>query len=268
VSETFDDVANSKYILLTTFTKDGRPKPTPIWGVPEGRKLLISTDKGSWKTKRINNTPRVTIQKCGVLGKVKGEPVEAVAHEIGNDSVALAVDVSDAEQVQRMADDVLDKFGTLDVLVNNAGTVSIGNVVDQSVAAFDEIIAVNLRGVFLCSRVLVPSMLARGSGHIVNIASVAARIGFPGWAAYCASKAGVAGFSRALLEEVRASGVRVSVLYPGATDSPIWEKFDNDFNRQRMLKAGDVARAILWAVEQPDGVLVDEISLWYPLGNQ
>ncbi|NVN51903.1 PPOX class F420-dependent oxidoreductase [Mycolicibacterium hippocampi] len=75
----FKDVYGEKYLLLTTFTKDGRPKPTAVWGVPEGDKLLIITDDGSWKTKRINNTPRVTIQKCGVLGKVKGEPVEAEA---------------------------------------------------------------------------------------------------------------------------------------------------------------------------------------------
>ncbi|OBB98748.1 PPOX class F420-dependent enzyme [Mycobacterium sp. 852013-50091_SCH5140682] len=75
----FDDVYREKYLLLTTFTKDGKPKPTPVWGVPDGDKLLIITDDGSWKTRRIKNTPRVTIQKCGVLGKVKGEPVEAVA---------------------------------------------------------------------------------------------------------------------------------------------------------------------------------------------
>ncbi|BBY42265.1 PPOX class F420-dependent oxidoreductase [Mycolicibacterium celeriflavum] len=79
MADSFDDIANSKYILLTTFTKDGRPKPTPIWGAPDGDKLLVITDDGSWKTKRIANTPRVTIQKSGVLGKPKGEPVEAVA---------------------------------------------------------------------------------------------------------------------------------------------------------------------------------------------
>ncbi|KUH84031.1 PPOX class F420-dependent oxidoreductase [Mycobacterium sp. IS-1556] len=79
MADTFDDIANSKYILLTTFTKDGRPKPTPIWGAPDGDKLLVITDDGSWKTRRIANTPRVTIQKSGVLGKPKGQPVEAVA---------------------------------------------------------------------------------------------------------------------------------------------------------------------------------------------
>ncbi len=76
---TFDDVINSKYVLLTTFTKDGKPKPTPVWGVPDGDRLRIITDDGSWKTKRIHNTPRVTIAKCGVLGKPKSEPVEAMA---------------------------------------------------------------------------------------------------------------------------------------------------------------------------------------------
>ncbi|MDQ2636149.1 MAG: PPOX class F420-dependent oxidoreductase [Actinomycetota bacterium] len=79
MADTFDDVAKSKYILLTTFTKDGKPKPTAIWGAPDGDKLLMITDDGSWKTKRIRNTPRVTIQRSGALGKPKGEPVEAVA---------------------------------------------------------------------------------------------------------------------------------------------------------------------------------------------
>lgn len=76
----FAEVAQSKYLLLTTFTKDGRPKPTAVWGVPVGEdKLVIITDKGSWKTKRITNTPRVTICRSSALGKPKGEPVAAVA---------------------------------------------------------------------------------------------------------------------------------------------------------------------------------------------
>jgi uncharacterized protein len=79
VAETFDDVARSKYLLLTTFTKDGRPKPTAVWGARDGDKLLIITDDGSWKAKRIRNTPRVTIQRSGGLGQAKGEPIEAVA---------------------------------------------------------------------------------------------------------------------------------------------------------------------------------------------
>jgi PPOX class probable F420-dependent enzyme len=79
VALSFRDVIASKYLLLTTFTKDGRPKPTPIWGVPDGDKLLVITDDNSWKVKRIRNTPRVTIARSGSLGKPKSDEVEAVA---------------------------------------------------------------------------------------------------------------------------------------------------------------------------------------------
>lgn len=79
MAQSFQDVIKSKYLLLTTFTKDGRPKPTAIWGVPDGDRLLVITDDGSWKVRRIRNTPRVTIARSGALGKPKGEPVEAVA---------------------------------------------------------------------------------------------------------------------------------------------------------------------------------------------
>jgi PPOX class probable F420-dependent enzyme len=93
------DVIQSKYLLLTTFTKDGRPKPTPIWGVPDGDKLLVITDDGSWKTRRINNTPRVTIAKSAALGKPKSEEVEAVARVLS--------EVGDTAGLQRRAEAVL-----------------------------------------------------------------------------------------------------------------------------------------------------------------
>jgi PPOX class probable F420-dependent enzyme len=76
---TFADVAKAKYILLTTFTKDGRPKPTAIWAAPSGDGLLVITEADSWKVKRIRNTPRVTVAACDARGNPKGEPVEARA---------------------------------------------------------------------------------------------------------------------------------------------------------------------------------------------
>jgi PPOX class probable F420-dependent enzyme len=79
VSVTFADVAKSEYILLTTFTKDGRPKPTPIWAAPDGDRLLVITQEQSWKVKRIRNTPRVTVAACDMRGNAKSEAVEAAA---------------------------------------------------------------------------------------------------------------------------------------------------------------------------------------------
>jgi PPOX class probable F420-dependent enzyme len=92
MADTFADVAGSKYIRLTTFTKDGRPKPTAVWGAPDGDKLLVITDDGSWKTKRIRNTPRVTIQRSRGLGQPKGEPVEAVARVLPKDQTRKVYD--------------------------------------------------------------------------------------------------------------------------------------------------------------------------------
>jgi uncharacterized protein len=90
--DTFADVAASKYIRLTTFTKDGRPKPTAVWAAPDGDRLLLITDDGSWKTKRIRNTPRVTIQRSDILGKPKGEPVQAVARVLPKEETRRVYD--------------------------------------------------------------------------------------------------------------------------------------------------------------------------------
>jgi hypothetical protein len=78
-ANTFSEVTKAKYVLLTTFTKDGRPKPTPIWIAPDGDRALVITEKNAWKVKRIRNTPRVTLAVCDMRGNVKGEAIEAVA---------------------------------------------------------------------------------------------------------------------------------------------------------------------------------------------
>ncbi len=79
MAPTFADIAGSEYVLLTTFTKDGRPKPTPIWAAPDGDGLIVITQGSSWKVKRIRNTPRVTIARCDMRGNPKGEAIEAIA---------------------------------------------------------------------------------------------------------------------------------------------------------------------------------------------
>lgn len=79
MAATFDEVSKAQYVLLTTFTKDGRPKPTPIWIARDGDRAVVITEKNSWKVKRIRNTPRVTLAVCDMRGKVKGETIEAVA---------------------------------------------------------------------------------------------------------------------------------------------------------------------------------------------
>jgi uncharacterized protein len=92
VAPTFDEISNAKYLLLTTFTKDGRPKPTPIWAAPDGDRLLVSTEEGSWKVKRIRNTPRVTLAVCDMRGNPKSEAIDAAATILDKSQTGLVYD--------------------------------------------------------------------------------------------------------------------------------------------------------------------------------
>ena len=90
MAPTFAEIAKSDYLLLTTFTKDGRPKPTPVWAAADGDRLLVITEESSWKVKRIRNTPRVTLAACDMRGRPKGEAIEAVATVLGkSDNAAV-----------------------------------------------------------------------------------------------------------------------------------------------------------------------------------
>ena len=92
MSPTFADVAKAQYVLLTTFTKDGRPKPTPVWAAPDGDRLLVITQEKSWKVKRIRNTPRVTLAVCDMGGRPKSEAIEATATVLDKSQTGLVYD--------------------------------------------------------------------------------------------------------------------------------------------------------------------------------
>jgi PPOX class probable F420-dependent enzyme len=92
VAPTFDEVSKAKYLLLTTFTKDGRPKPTPIWAAPDGDRLLVITEEGSWKVKRIRNIPRVTLAVCDVRGNPRSEAIDATATILDKSQTGVVYD--------------------------------------------------------------------------------------------------------------------------------------------------------------------------------
>jgi meso-butanediol dehydrogenase / (S,S)-butanediol dehydrogenase / diacetyl reductase len=138
----------------------------------------------------------------------------------GGQAKAVAVDVSDSASVQRMFAETLEAFRRLDVLVNNAGFGFAATVVDTEEAAWDRLMAVNLKGVFLGCKYAIPIMRRQGGGVIVNTASVVSAVGVTNRAAYCASKGGVAALTRAMaLDHVR-DGIRINAVAPGTIDSP------------------------------------------------
>jgi 3-oxoacyl-[acyl-carrier protein] reductase len=140
--------------------------------------------------------------------------LEAIA-AAGRRSLFVNTDVSDEQQVRRMVDAALSEFGRIDVLVNDAGTMSQVLFDELEVAEFDRVLGVNLRGVFLCSRFVIGGMLERESGVIINVASQLGQIGGIEMVHYSASKAGVIGLTKALAREVSTRGIRVNAIAPG-----------------------------------------------------
>jgi uncharacterized protein len=171
------------------------------------------------------------------------------------DIVAYPCDISNREDVLRMGTQILEKFDHIDLLINNAGFGEFGKVENQSIEQIEAVMRTNYFGMVYCTKVFLQSMLSRHSGHIVNVASLAASFGIPGLAGYCASKYAMLGFSESLYYELSGSGVRITVV------SPIGVK-TNFFNNQSfrnhkpnytrfMLEPRTVSKAILAAANSP-----------------
>jgi NAD(P)-dependent dehydrogenase (short-subunit alcohol dehydrogenase family) len=182
------------------------------------------------------------------------------------DGLALPCDVRDADSVAAAARDVERRWGAAAVVVPAAGLAAIAPFEETAPELFRDILGTNLTGTFLLLHALLPGMKRRGGGWIFPILSTAAERGFPGWSAYCASKWGLAGLVAALREELRGTGVRLTALYPGATDSPLWDELPGTWNRALMVPPREVARAVVAALESDPSTLVEEIHLG-PVGG-
>ncbi|WP_281687521.1 SDR family oxidoreductase [Pseudomonas citronellolis] len=148
----------------------------------------------------------------------------AVAERIGSNAFALEVDVAKAEQVQAMVEKTVEHFGGIDILVNNAGFGCLGTVVSLDEDAWDSVIDVNLKGVYLCSKYAIPELVKRGGGAVVNLASTISVVGIKDRAAYVAAKGGVAALTRAMALDHSAEGIRVNSVAPGVINSSYYDK--------------------------------------------
>ena len=160
-----------------------------------------------------------------VLADLNLEAAEESAAGIvaaGRQAVARRVDVADRRSVEEMVASVLGEFGRIDVLVNNAGIAGrAAPLSDTGEEEWDRVIAVDLKSVFLCCKAVIAHMVERGSGAIVNIASIAGKEGNPNMTPYSSAKAGVIGFTKALAKEVATQGVRVNAVSPAVIETPI-----------------------------------------------
>jgi NAD(P)-dependent dehydrogenase (short-subunit alcohol dehydrogenase family) len=178
----------------------------------------------------------------------------------------IRADLTDAAQVAGMSERVRAEAGVPDIMVHNAGGFLLKRLADTTPAEFDQQVRINLRAAFLVSRELLPSMAALGGGTYVSVGSVADHVGFPENAAYAAGKYGLRGLHETMVAEYRGSGVRLTLVSPGPTDTGIWDPFDPDHRpgfpaRAAMLRPSDVADAILFVATRPPPVQVDWLRL-------
>jgi len=189
--------------------------------------------------------------------------LQRVAREISTSrakAVPVVCDVRDPEAVERMLVALKERFGRLDVLVNNAGIIHANlPVANLPVESWREVIATNLTGMFLVTRAALP-LMKRG-GAIVNNLSIAAERVFPGSSAYNASKHGALGFTNTLREELREQGIRVIALLPGATDTALWTALWPDAPRRKMMSPSSVAQAVVRALSLPLESTLEELRI-------
>jgi NAD(P)-dependent dehydrogenase (short-subunit alcohol dehydrogenase family) len=182
------------------------------------------------------------------IGDIDSELAAQTAVELGAGTVGLALDVTDSQSFETFVAAVERDLGPLDVLVNNAGIMPVGPFVAETEATAQRLVDINLHGVIIGSKLALTRFLPRGRGHLVNIASIAGKNGFPGGVTYCATKHAVVGLSEAIRAEVRGSGVDVSIVMPTVVKTEL----GSGLNQTRGLgfaEPQDVADAIVEALQ-------------------
>jgi NADP-dependent 3-hydroxy acid dehydrogenase YdfG len=216
----------------------------------------------------------LALSKAGArvaAGARRTDRLESLEKEIaknGGEILIQKLDVTKKAECDSFVDAAAKKWGMVDILVNNAGLMPLSFFKSLKVDEWDRMIDVNIKGVLYCTAAAIPHMLAKKSGHIVNISSVAGRVVFPAGSVYCATKHAVTALSEGLRQEFSTrSNIRVTCIEPGVvateltntiTDKSL-EKFVEATKQMEALYAEDIANAILFAVESPSHMNVNEI---------
>jgi NADP-dependent 3-hydroxy acid dehydrogenase YdfG len=209
-----------------------------------------------------------------VLGARRKDRLGAVVKEIsagGGKAISVAVDVTKRAEVEGLIKAAVDGFGRVDVIVNNAGIMSIAPVDALKVEEWDRMIDVNLKGVLSGVAAVLPQMLKQRSGHIINLASVfGIKVFAPGGTVYCATKSAVRALTEGLRMELHSKNIRCTMISPGAVATELPEGSSDEATRKNLrefykttmaIPAESIANAIAYAIEQPADVEIDEIVI-------
>lgn len=196
---------------------------------------------------------------AAITTRLVSEGAVVVGGDLNPDTVpdgalGVRVDVTDSDSVTALVDRCITDHGRVDILCNNAGVGGVTDVIGCTIEEWDRIFAVNARGTFLCTKAALPHMLTAGHGVIVNTASVAASVGLPNRAAYCASKGAVVAFTKQVAVQYASQGVRCNSVSPGTVDSPWVGRLLHQADDPAALRTALVARQPLGRLGTPDEV--------------
>jgi NAD(P)-dependent dehydrogenase (short-subunit alcohol dehydrogenase family) len=182
------------------------------------------------------------------IGDIDAPLAETTASDLGSGTIGLPLDVTDRPSFERFLTEVESRLGPLDVLINNAGIMPVGPFVSETDATTERMIDINLNGVIIGSKLALQRFLPRGRGHLVNIASVAGKGGFPGGATYCATKHAVVGLSEAVRAEVRSTDIDISIVMPVVVNTELGSGLRKT-RGVKVVEPEDVANAIVEALQ-------------------
>lgn len=189
--------------------------------------------------------------------------VAAMAADLGVSAQAYPLDLADIPEVASRIAKIAQESGPIDILINNAGMGYTNPLADTPLSDWQRVIDLNLTSVYQCVQGILPAMRQQGGGTIINVSSIAADNFFPDWGAYSVSKAALVAFSRILAIEERANAIRITIIIPGAVNTPIWDSdsVKADFDRSAMLTPDIIAQAILQAVLLPKQAVVETMTI-------
>ena len=178
--------------------------------------------------------------------------VEKAIIELGRETIKIQADVSDITQVNKMVDQVLNRFGKVDFLINNAGTFNNSKLRNMDTKIWDEVISVNLNGTFNCTRAIIEHMIGQGCGKIVNMTSIVGQVGGSGGSNYAAAKSGIIGFTKSIAQEVASKGITVNAISLGYIDTGMTKRLrvelQEDVLRRIPMKRFGETREVTGAV--------------------
>ncbi len=205
------------------------------------------------------STARALVAKGAkvAIGDLDRELAESTAAALGGGTLALELDVTRRDSFEGFLDQVEERLGSLDVLINNAGIMPLGRFVDEDDLTARRMVDINVHGVLYGMKLALPRMQRRNAGHIVNLASQAGKAGFPGGATYCGTKHFVVGVSEAVRAELRGTAIEISCVMPAVVNTELGSGLP-ETRAVKKLEPEDVAEAIVAALERP------KFDVWVP----